>query len=153
MLFPVGDKARMKIYHLITLLISGAAAIALWLSGESGESFFGFCWLRHEDVTDRYNVWTYSLFVIPMIMIYFTSFSTLLWARFRLKTGKLPETYEARVRVLTQLKTYILAFTAYWTTVLLVFIANAFSGVDLTVSYTHKCLRHESSSLLCHRRS
>jgi hypothetical protein len=98
----------MKRYHLIAILGSSAAALILWQSGESGLSFFGFCWIRKEDVEDQYNVWVYSLFVIPMICIYFTSFSTLLWARFRLRANKLPETYEARMRVLTHLRLYIL---------------------------------------------
>ena len=41
---------------------------------------------------------------------------------------------EARMRVLTQLKLYILAFTAYWTTVGVVFmIDQLFKATDLTV--------------------
>jgi 1-phosphatidylinositol-4-phosphate 5-kinase len=118
-----GDGSRMKMYHIFAYVLAGTAATVLWRSKESGRSLFGFCWVDEGDSNEDYNVWTFSLFFIPMILIYFTSFTALVWGHFRLKAG-LPDTFNARKKVLEDLKTYILGFTGYWTTVTAIFFIN-----------------------------
>ncbi|KJE91970.1 hypothetical protein CAOG_08653 [Capsaspora owczarzaki ATCC 30864] len=103
----------MKVYHLFVWSTSLVTAIVLGVADRWGYSLFDFCWIKVTGPSDL-NTFSWVLFYIPIMIFYLASLVVLIVATFALRNG-LPESHEARSRVLTQGRRYVTQFFLYWT--------------------------------------
>eukprot|EP00736_Rhodelphis_marinus_P001551 Rmarinus@m.21486 len=116
-------KLNRKLYHCYTWSFSFLFACILIISGEYGMSPLKICWTKDQG-ENTFNIYSWSLFFVPLGIIYMISLAALAFGWIRLRHG-MPQTYHHREKVQKQTAGYVLGFALYWS-VLSVLYAIAF---------------------------